>query len=60
MKTSVGFMGLKHLGNVLSDMELLAEQSGDDQVISDLFVKVKTDCALAIGEFKEALKTHYK
>lgn len=60
MKTSVGFMGLKHLGPVLGEMELLAEDTKDLSRIIPAFKKVKDDCESAQEEFKYALNTQYK
>lgn len=60
MKTSVGFMGLKHLVQYLGEMELEAEGAKDLTRIEAAFNKVKSDCELAVTEFKNALITHYK
>ncbi|PBQ32495.1 hypothetical protein CNR22_12165 [Sphingobacteriaceae bacterium] len=60
MKTSVGFMGLKHLGKILGEMEIKAETDGEIKEISSLFNKVVADCKKARSEFEIALETTYK
>lgn len=60
MKTSVGFMGLKHLGQTLGEMEIKAENRGDIKEISTLFNKIIADCKKARSEFEIALETTYK
>jgi len=60
MKTSVGFMGLKHLGKTLEEIEIKAETKEDMNEITRLFEEIKSDCNKAMDEFKEALITQYK
>ncbi len=55
LKTSLGFMGLKHLLAPLNEIELLAEQQKDLDKITMLFNDVKKDCLSAALEFREVL-----
>lgn len=55
MKTSVGFMGLKHLTAPLNEMETLADQKEKPDTIKRHFTTVKNDCAIAAEEFQHAL-----
>jgi signal transduction histidine kinase/CheY-like chemotaxis protein/HPt (histidine-containing phosphotransfer) domain-containing protein len=57
MKTSVGFIGLKALMQLLNDMERLGKQQQGIAEIREKFVRVKTGCANAVAELNSRLQS---
>jgi HPt (histidine-containing phosphotransfer) domain-containing protein len=55
MKTSLGFMGMKHLLVTLSEMEILSENKEDMPKIAAMYQDIKSNCETAMEELSAVL-----
>ena len=55
MKTSLGFMGLKHLLKPLESIETLAENKRETEEIQFIYGEIKTSCDQAMDELRKLL-----
>jgi HPt (histidine-containing phosphotransfer) domain-containing protein len=57
MKTSVGFMGLKHLLGPLEEISQLAEKKNSGSELTTRFDFLRSECLSARAEFETFLRT---